>query len=157
MKEINYKEFSWEVIPSEDGKEISVPHTNKETTSSFEDAVDAWKLFTELTSGVNYDVSWDLSETPDVLTVTIFDVNSGIKTTVRKWDTWDEDIETTYGIHYLFSDTNVELFHDKTEWENRIKELDPEFPWEPAIPLMVYVGKNFIATADYSLKRKEND
>ena len=29
MKEINYKEFSWEVIPSEDGKEISVPHTNK--------------------------------------------------------------------------------------------------------------------------------
>ena len=31
MKEINYKEFSWEVIPSEDGKEKPEDHPLKTT------------------------------------------------------------------------------------------------------------------------------
>ena len=156
---VKQNKLKWvtELIDSENVK-VERPNIVEETIYNFDDMVDAWTFFMHNIELEKYTVYWDVSETPDALGISIYDEDGGIITTLMKWNTWNEDIISTYDIHYLYPNSNVEIYHNKQEWEDRINELDPEFSWGPAENnMMVYIGSKFIATVDYQLKKKEND
>ena len=159
MIEVKQKVIEWlKEILEEGTVELRREKLIKETSTQFSDYVDAWKMFITYTDFKQDVYGWDVSEKPDVLSVTVYNPDQKIVTSVKKWDTWEEDIKSTYGIHFLYPDTeHREFFNNRKEWEDRINELDPDFPWEPAVPLMVYCGHQFIATIDYDLIKKEDD